>query len=115
MPTRHSVIANDPKHAFIGGLPTSASGAAKYEDIEAIVKSLDPSVVEKYYVENNSGIAPVGPKPAVIYMPMVGRYNSGYYGAGIPAGHNVTLNLNDYLVENNVDWRAKFPVTVTFN
>ncbi|QPR27769.1 fimbrial protein [Edwardsiella hoshinae] len=105
------LYASNDGFAFWGGVgKTPASVAA---DPRTLAESLFPGVTDKFNIMGGS-TRWLGPEQENFSVTTM-RF-SGFYGAGIGAGENITLTLDNAPAagNGNIVWKASMPIVVTY-
>ncbi|TBR67275.1 MULTISPECIES: hypothetical protein [unclassified Escherichia] len=107
--SRMGSVAKKAGDAFFGGVPQEVSKVSPIGDgLLAILDGIIPGVTEHF---DNQGVSPTA--PGVQKFDDKTRSYSAYYGAGIQAGEQVTVTLNEAATKD-INWTAKLPITVTY-
>ncbi|EDS3411908.1 fimbrial protein [Salmonella enterica] len=108
--SQSAIFADQPGTAFFGGLGTSASDVLKEPDqVTALVKYLNPDILANYDSQNGTEEA----ASSTTFITNTKSF-SGFYGAGIPEGSTMTLELDTAASNSSVDWKASLPITVSY-
>lgn len=101
------MFAAVPGEAFFGGLPENELTMAA--DAVATLAAISPD-----YAANYVALSPEDATPGNGALSDGDTRFNGYYGAGIQAGHKITLTLRAPAASELIKWKASLPVTVSW-
>lgn len=107
---RSSLYADVAGKGFFGGLPKAAGDAVSTEDAARLMlRDLSSDYIARY--SSSSSLASVA--PVSTYFATTTTKYSAAYGAGLKNGSKVTITMLKPVTENT-NWKATFPVTVSY-
>ena len=106
---RANMKASTAGDGFFGGLSKTDAGASA--DSLALVRAINPAFVANYDMLGVTSVVSDAAYPTNFDSPT--RKYSAFYGAGLKNGSKVAITLSKPMTENT-NWKASFPVTVSY-
>ncbi|MBS9185213.1 hypothetical protein KER34_24615, partial [Escherichia coli] len=107
----YSLMASEAGQAFYGGVAKSKGGSLGYNSLVNKMMEIDQAAVEHFDLQN----APVSEIVDTGSFKTPFATYSGAYTSAIPYGEaSIKITLDKPMGNENVDWHASLPITVTY-